>query len=149
MTDLSYTRHVPFVETALQWMRRSTTTSFKMYSLYHGADARGSQPVLTPIATVYCCFNSHVNREQHSEWRMVLIMTFFPPIMLLKADLTVPHRLPAPNKFAVAIGKMRFGTENNFIINTAVRLASWLQAFKLQWVCGGQRSRESVGLRGR
>ena len=113
-------------------MRRSTKTSFKTYSLYHGADGRGSRPVLTPIATVYCCFNSHVNREQRSEWRMVLIMTFFFnfffSVMLLKADLTVPHRSPVPNQFAGPIGKMRFGAEDNLIINTFGLLSAGWEA---------------------
>lgn len=93
-------------------------TSFKMYSLYDGTDGRGSQAVLTPIATVYCCFNSHVNREQRSEWIMVLIITFFFSVLLLKEDLTVPHRSPVPSKFAVPTGEMRIGTENNLITNT-------------------------------
>lgn len=102
-------------------MRRSMRTSFKMYPLCGGADGRGSQSLLTLTATIYCYFSSHGNRKQCSEQRMVLIMTLlnsFCPTMLLRADLTVPHRAPVPNKFAVPIGKRRFAAENNHIINT-------------------------------
>lgn len=38
--------------------------------------------------------------------------------MLLKADSTVPHRSPVPNKFAVPTGKMKIGAENNLIIKS-------------------------------